>query len=360
MTAVTPRPWLDRLLPYSPGRPAPTADGSMASNESLLGASASVSSAVASAVETIHRYPNPLADDLRAALGELHGVHPDQILVGNGSDELIYLLALAFLGHSGRAVCADPPYRIDEISSYAVGADVTRVPLKNWHHDLQGMASVTADVAFLVNPHNPTGTVCLRSEIERFVNTCNARLVVVDEAYVDFADAPDEVSAVDLARQGRLAVLRTFSKAFGLAGARVGYLIGAPDVITVLRKIRPPFSVGSLAQVAALAALADTGHRRRVRDETIRLRSQLVAALEGAGYEVVPSHANFVLVRCDDDAALVDHLTRHDVSVRGGSDLGMPGAVRISVPTERGLRMLERALRAGTTGEPPTIRPRLG
>ncbi len=345
MTA-TPRPWLDRIEPYRPGRHADSLDGSMASNESPLGASPQVVTAVTAAMTRAAHYPDPLADGLRARLAQLHRVHPEQILVGNGSDELIYLLALAFLAGGGHAVCADPPYRIDEISTAVVNARLTKVPLRDWTHDLPAMARIEADLAYVVNPHNPTGTMCPPAAIAEFVAGCRAGLVVVDEAYIDFADDPEQASAMWLAREGRAVVLRTFSKVHGLAGLRVGYLVGPVEVLDVLRKIRAPFSVSSVAQAAACAALDDDAHRREVRAHTLAHRDQVGDLFRAAGFAVVPSQANFVLVETPGPAedGLVTHLGEDGISVRPGSALGAPGTVRVSTPTTTGLQMLRDSL----------------
>ena len=338
------RPWLDRIDPYRPGRHASSADGSLASNESPLGASDHLLAALTSAARTVHRYPDPLATELRDELAAQHGVHPDQILVGNGSDELIYLLAWAFLAQDGHVVCADPPYRIDEISAHVVDAKLTKVPLRDWRHDLAVMAEIDADIAYVVNPHNPTGTVRSRRDIEEFAAASRTGLIVVDEAYVDFADDPDALTAVPLVADNRIAVLRTFSKVHGLAGLRVGYLIADVDIIATLRKIRAPFSVGSVAQAGALAAARDTAHARRVRDYCTTGRAEMTALFERAGCRVVPSQANFVLVETLDEEVLVARLKDFGISVRPGSSLGVPGTVRVSVPSETGHRMLAEAL----------------
>ena len=337
-----PRPELAALEPYVPGRPAASEDGSLASNESPFGVSPSVERAISEAIRHLHRYPDPLARRLRLALAAEHGVEPDAIVVGNGSDELIYLLVLAY-ATGGSVVCADPAYRLDDIVPRIMGASVTKVPLRSWVHDLDAMARVEADVAFVCNPHNPTGTVVLAEDLRSFVDGCRARLVVVDEAYVDFVDNPDRTTLVPEAR-GKLVVLRTFSKLFGLAGGRIGYMVGDPAIVEVLRKIRPPFSVGTLGQAAALAALEDTAHRAWVRDQVRQTRRQMTALFEAAGHEVVPSQANFVLVLSDDTAGLEARLERHGVSVRPGATLGVPGAVRVAVPSPKGLALLERAL----------------
>jgi histidinol-phosphate aminotransferase len=338
------RPWLDQVEPYSPGRKAPSADGSMASNESPVGTSPQVVRAVTRAAANAARYPDPLADSLRFELATQHEVDPEQILVGNGSDELIFLLAMAYLAQGGHAICADPAYRIDEISARIVNARLTCVPLKGWSHDLDAMAELAADVAYVVNPHNPTGTAHRRADIEKFARSSRADLVVVDEAYIDFTDDPDATTAIGLARSGEAVVLRTFSKIHGLAGLRVGYLIGDPDIVATLRKIRAPFSVGSLAQAGALAAARDPAHRDRVRQHIVTHRRGLTRLLEQAGYTVIPSQANFVLAITDDEAGLLKRLSAHGVTARPGTSLGLPGSVRISVPSERGLALLSAAL----------------
>jgi histidinol-phosphate aminotransferase len=342
--SATPRPWLEKVEGYRPGLRAASTDGSLASNESPLGISGLVAEAIAAEIPQAYRYPDPLADELRAELARRHGVDPEQILVGNGSDELIYLLALAYLAGGGHAVTADPAYRIDETSTAIVNARLTKVPLADWKHDLRAMADVEADIAYVVNPHNPTATVRGREEIERFARNCRSALVVVDEAYIDFTDDPDALTCMPLVAQGRVAVLRTFSKIGGLAGLRIGYLVATQAVVAALRSIRQPFSVGTLAQAAALAALRDRAYYLRVRDHVLRTREIMVRVLGEAGLEVIPSQANFVLVRTPDEAGLVGHLADHGLTVRPGSGLGIPGTVRMSVPSQAGLDLLRRAL----------------
>ncbi len=344
---ITARPWLDRIQAYSPGRHAANPDGSMASNESPLGPSPSVISAITQAAKGVHHYPSPLADELRSELATLHGVDADQIIVGNGSDELIFLLASAYLAQGGHAVCADPAYSIDLISTHLVDARMTQVPLVNWAHDLEAMSELDADIAYVVNPHNPTGSVRSLVDIARFIERSPAKLIVVDEAYIEFTDDPEGQTAIPLVGD-TVAVLRTFSKIHGLAGLRVGYLVASKDVISVLRRIRAPFSVGCLAQAAAVAALRDPAHRDAVRDHTRRARTELTGLFQAAGYDVVPSQANFVLVKAPDEMRLVNLLFEHGVSVRPGSALGLPGTIRVSVPNERGLRLITAALSAET------------
>lgn len=342
--SIQARPWLDQIDPYRPGQRTTNPVGALASNESALGVSDAVVAAVSSAAGAIHEYPSPLADELRDVLAVEHDVHPDQILVGNGSDELIYLLARAYAAHGGSVVCADPAYRVDEISAQIVDAEVVKVPLSEWRHDLATMAEVAADIAYVVNPHNPTGTVHELAAIEQFVADARSRLTVVDEAYIDFVDDPESMTAMHLAREGRAAVLRTFSKVHGLAGARIGYLVASADIVATLRKIRAPFSVSTLAQVAALAAVRHPEHRDRVRAYTRQARAELVDLLSSAGYSVVPSQANFVLVEAPAEDELVSALAARGVAVRPGSALGVPGTVRISTPNPAGMQLFRESL----------------
>jgi histidinol-phosphate aminotransferase len=338
-----PLPQVAALSPYVPGRPSSSEAGSLAANESPFGASPLVEAALAEAASRIHRYPDPLASVLCAELAEVHGVQPDEILVANGSDEVIYLLVMAYAA-GGRAVCADPPYRLDEIVPQIMGASVVKVPLRDWTHDLAAMAGIEADIAFIVNPHNPTGTMVTREAVRDFAERSPARLIVVDEAYIDFADDPTAASMVGEAA-GNLVVMRTFSKAYGLAGARVGYLVADPQIIEALRRIRPPFSVTTPSQIAASAALADTVHLDIVRERTRRGRERLREAFVAAGYEVVPSQANFVLVVAPDAEELQARLERGGVSVRLGANLELPGTVRVTVASDEGFALLEQALR---------------
>jgi histidinol-phosphate aminotransferase len=327
----------------------------MASNESALGPSAAVREAIAEAAGRVTRYPDPLATPLRQRIGEHLGVDPDQILVGNGSDELIALLVHAYASYGGSVVVADPPYRLHALTSQLHGATVHAIPLRNWTHDLDGMASIRADLAFVCNPHNPTGTVVDVTRLARFTERFTG-LAVIDEAYVDFTDDPATASALPLAQAGRAVVLRTFSKAYGLAGVRVGYLVGPVEVVTALRALRAPFSSNALAQAAAVAAIGDRAHWQRVREYTRGGRGRIVEIFRAAGFETVPSAANFVLVLAPDEPALVASLAAHGVSVRPGSSLGVPGSVRVSVPSPDGLVRLERAVSAIAGGSTSIVK----
>lgn len=343
MKAV-PRPWIDGLEAYVPGRPAHGAAGSLASNEAPTGASPTVGPRLREEFDQLHRYPDPLANALRAALGDHLSVDPDQILVGAGSDELIHLLALTYAAGGGRVVTPDPAFSSHVLAPTALGADVVSVPMVGGVHDLAAMAEVEADLAFVTNPHNPTGTAVDGAAIRQFVDRSRAAIPVIDEAYVEYCDDPASTTAVPLAAEGRAVVLRTFSKAYGLAGLRIGYLVGPRDVVADLRRVRKPFSVGLLSQTAALAALADQEHLARSVDENRRHREVLTRLFEGVGSEVLPSQANFLLVRDERADALMAVLERHGVMVRPGVALGTGPGFRITVPGSDGLVLVEAAV----------------
>jgi histidinol-phosphate aminotransferase len=341
-----PRPWVRDLDPYVVGAAATNELGRLASNESPLGPSPHVAEAVAKALPQVHHYPDPLADELRHRLARRLDVDPSHILVGNGSDELIYLLVMAYGPSGSTVVVADPPYRIHEVVSQALGASLRRIPLRDRRHDLDRMLGEPADLCFVCNPHNPTGTTLSRETLEQAIAGGQVNLVVVDEAYVDFAAHPDELTALPLVNSGRVVVLRTFSKIHSLAGLRIGYLVGPPEVVAVLRKIRAPFSVNALAQAAAVAALDDEAHAAEVRDYVVRTREELRTAFKEFGYETVPSDTNFILVLCAAEEQLVFQLEQRGISVRPGRTLGMPGSIRVTVPPPGGLQLLRRALAA--------------
>jgi histidinol-phosphate aminotransferase len=206
------------------------------------------------------------------------------------------------------------------------------------------MAMVQADLAFICNPHNPTGTMVAAGAIKVFIEQSPATATVVDEAYIDFATDPERQTVLPLAREGRLIVLRTFSKIMALAGLRLGYLVGPADVVDVLRRIRAPFSVNSLAQAAGSAELGDPRPRWRRREQVLAMRPRVAELFARAGYETLPSEANFILVLAPDEDDLVGRLAAHGISVRPGKTLGMPGSVRVTIPSAHGLRLLEAAL----------------
>jgi histidinol-phosphate aminotransferase len=346
---------------YSPGRPSPgPVAGKLSSNEAPLGPSPAVRSALAAHLGRAARYP----DETRAvaAVAAEAGVEPSRVLLTNGSDELCYLIATVFLGPGRVAVLGDPCYQIDAVASLLTGATLRRVPLRDGRHDIGAMAEAAVDAAvvWLPSPHNPTGAAArpgdLEALLDRVPEDC---LVVLDEAYRAFLDPswrPD-VGAL-LAAHPNLIVQRTLSKDWALAGLRVGYGLGPPELMTALARVRPPFSVNAMA-LAATEAAAGTPEWRamavaRVREERARLEAELTRL----GVEYFPSQANFVTARLD-PGLVAPALAASGLVVRSGEDLGLPGWVRISVgwaPRMAQLRGVLRTLGAGTVNNGETRR----
>lgn len=343
-----PVPWLEKVPAYVPGKPAVAGGLALAANEAV-----ECSPHVARALQDTqdwNRYPDPLAGELRSQLARHHGVQAEQILVSNGSDELVQLLISAYVGHSGTVVAADPPYAMSRIAALVAGANFIGVPLRDWSHDLATMAAIQAELVYLVNPHNPTGTCFDATSVATFARDAAATIVVIDEAYIDFAEPQMRGEVSQLIADGRTAVLRTFSKAYGLAGCRVGYVIASESIIAQLRRVRAPFSVTAPGQVAASAALADRDYLGRHVAAVRNARAALTTTLRSLGCEVPDSHANFVLAAGLDEQRTVDRLAERGISVRAGSSLGVPGSVRITVPREQDLPRVFSALEAALIG----------
>jgi histidinol-phosphate aminotransferase len=367
VTAPTPlvaaaRARLADIPAYRPGRPGPgPASGKLSSNESPFGPAPAVRAAMAAAVSTAGHYPDE--HRARAVLAARAGLPPAAILLTNGSDELCYLLASVFLAPGRVAVVSDPPYQIDATASLLAGASLSRVPLRDGVHDLAAMAAAArqAAVVWLPSPHNPTGTAIRPADLAAFLAQVPAGcLVVLDEAYRAFADPACQPDIGPLlAAHPNLVVQRTLSKDWALAGLRVGYALAAPELVEILARARPPFSVNSVA-LAAIEGGARAGAWQAMTVARVReQRSLLENELGHLDVEYYPSQANFVTARLD--AGLVGPpLGASGLAVRPGADLGLPGWVRISIgwaPQMAALRAVLRELsRSGALHPEPAIR----
>lgn len=326
----------------------------LSANESPLGPSPRAIEAVVREAQRAHLYPDGGGTALRQALARHLGVTPDAILLGNGADELLALIAWAAFEPGDEVVIPHPSFEPYGTVVKLTGATPIWSPLANYEADLADMAGrVTARTKALIlcSPHNPAGTIVRREPLRHLLARLGADppLVILDEAYRDFADDPEAVDGVALLpRHPTLIVLRTFSKAAGLAGLRVGYAVARPHAIERLNRVRAPYNVNRLAQAGAVAALADREHWER----TVRLireeRRFLTAELTGRGFSVAPSQANFLLVNVGNEAeAFVKQLLRSGILVRAGAAVGFPGHLRVTVGTraqnERLLAVLDRA-----------------
>jgi histidinol-phosphate aminotransferase len=338
------RPHLDAVEAYSPGKPVEELERELgiaeatklASNENPLGPSPKAVAAMQASASGVHRYPDTHAYALRTRLAALHGVRPDEIAFGHGSNELIDLVCRAFAGPSDHAVIGAPSFVCYRLSLLVAGVPISEVALDHGLHwnEQRMLAAVRPEtrLLFLDNPNNPTSTHLARAGLEHLLRALPAHVIpVIDEAYFHFADAPDYISALELrALSPNLIVLRTFSKAYALAAARVGYAIGPVALLSYLPRAGVPFNVSSMAQAGALAALADEEHLARTLELNARERPRLTRALQGLRLDVANSQANFLCVAMPSDAGpIYQALLRKGVIVRPIA--GLPRHLRISV-----------------------------
>jgi histidinol-phosphate aminotransferase len=358
------RPVLDRIAPYDPGKPLELLTAELglpavvrlSANENPLGPSPAVVAAIGREAGLVHLYPDGGSQALRDALGRRLGIAPDQIVIGNGADELLALIAWAAFDPGDEVIVPTPSFEPYTTVVTIMGAEVCQSPLAGYEMDLDDvLARVTPRTKAIVlcSPHNPATTIVRRGPLTRFLDALGSDppLVILDEAYCDFVDDPDYPDGVSLlSRFARLIVLRTFSKIAGLAGLRVGYALGGVDAIDRLNRVRAPYNVNRLGQAAALVALEDRGHWERTRDVVIHERQFLTSELTKRGYRFPPSQANFLLVDVGDAGAVRERLLAAGILVRDGGAVGFPGHLRISIglrdTNERVLAVLD-SLRRG-------------
>ncbi len=357
------KPHIAALEPYQPGKPIEEVVRELgiqdviklASNESPIGPSPRAIAALRDALGGLHRYPDGASFTLRRKLAARLGVDGEQLVFGAGADELLELLAKSFLGPGDEAVFAWPSFAMYPIVVRGMGATPVAVPLTGeLVHDLPALAAAITPrtrILFVCNPNNPTGTSVGAEAFDRFAASLPPDLVLaVDEAYFDFARRPDFPDALAwVRRRPGTAVLRTFSKLYGLAGLRIGYGVADRELAGYLERARHPFNVNRLAEVAAVAALDDVDHVQRalaLNGEGLDTLSRELAAL---GLPVWPSDANFVLTRAG--AGMYEALLREGIIVRPLAGFGMPEYLRITVglpeENERLIKALRRLLEAG-------------
>jgi histidinol-phosphate aminotransferase len=314
----------------------------LSSNENPLGPSPKALAALREAASTVHRYPDASASALKAALAKKVGLSPANIAVGNGADEWVLLLCLALLEPGDEVMMAWGSFISYWLRGVEMGAGVVRVPLQNYTHDLDAMfnaLSPNTRIVFCCNPNNPTGTILDARAMETFLARVPERvLIVMDEAYFEYADGPDYFQSLDQVRAGRknLVVLRSFSKVYGLAGLRVGYMLAHEGVIDYMERARPPFNVNRLAQVAALAALEDEEHVRRSIEANERCKEFFYRELRTMGVPYVLTHTNFMAIDVGREARQVSDLllARGFVTTALGA-WGVPNHLRFSFGTEQ-------------------------
>lgn len=345
-----------RIQPYVPGKPAEEVRKEygledivkLASNESPIGPSPKARDAVEKELPNLHVYPDGAIVDLRDAIAAKLQVARENVVVGNGSDEVIKLLAEAYFEPGDEVVFADPTFGEYAYVARLMGAEERRVPTREMTLDLDAMADAVTErtkAVFVCNPNNPTGTYVGKDAVERFLERIPPQvLVVFDEAYVEYVDAPDFPDTLAYVREGRpVIVLRTFSKIYGLAALRVGYGVGPAHVMDSILRVKEPFNVNRLAQVAALAALDDDEHVRRGREVNQQGKAFLEKALAEMGVRTWPSQTNFLWLDVGvESRAVFEALLRLGVIVRTGDIFGYPTCLRVTVGTqEQNERFLE-------------------
>ncbi|NOX75724.1 MAG: histidinol-phosphate transaminase [Gammaproteobacteria bacterium] len=338
------------LRPYQPGKPIEELQREygvadiikLASNENPLGISAHVKAAMQRELAGVARYPDGNGFALKQALAAKHGVDMRQITLGNGSSDPLEFVVRVFVSPGDEVLFSEHAFAMYPIVTQAASARAVVIPAKDWGHDLDAMRAAITDrtrVIFIANPNNPTGTWLRDDELQAFVADVPERVtVVVDEAYFEYASDPalgadgypDASRWLD--RFPNLVVTRTFSKAYGLAGLRVGYSLSHPDVANLLNRIRPPFNVNSLALAAACAGLEDEDHVRRGVAMNAGQMARVTAAAGEMGLSHIPSVGNFVCIDVGEDAAAVyDALLHEGVIVRPVANYGMPRHLRVTL-----------------------------
>ncbi|MDQ2730184.1 MAG: histidinol-phosphate transaminase [Armatimonadota bacterium] len=353
---------IKNLKPYHPGRPIEDVKREyglqdiikLASNENPLGPSAAAVKAMQEACNGVGIYPDGACFTLRRDLSAHFSMDMETIVVGNGSDELIHYLGLAFLEPGDEVVQAQPTFVRYEAAAILGQSRCISVPLRNHTHDLDAMADAFTDrtrLVFIANPNNPTGTMNTGAEVNRMLSRLPSRaILVLDEAYCEYVDRPDYPDSLQLVRDGcNIMVLRTFSKIYGLAGLRVGYGIARPALIHYINQVREPFNVNLVAQAAAKASLADASQVVRSRKLNGDGKAFYYRSFDDMGLAYIQSVANFVMVNVGRPGVEVAKaLERQGVIVRAGEPLGMPGFIRVTIGTpgecERFVRTLKMAL----------------
>ncbi|HSI24118.1 MAG TPA: histidinol-phosphate transaminase [Methylotenera sp.] len=356
--------YIRAIAPYQGGKPISELAREMglveaeivklASNENPLGISPKAQMAIEDAIADIARYPDGNSFALRDAVSKKFNVKPNQIVFGNGSNDILELAARAFLHAGCEAIYSQHAFAVYPLVTQAVGATGVVVPAKNYAHDLDGfLKAVTSNtkLIFIANPNNPTGTLLEKNTLKAFINAVPKHvLVVLDEAYDEYLSADDKSEAISwLAEFDNLIISRTFSKAYGLAGLRIGFGLMHAEVADMLNRVRQPFNVNSIAQMAAVASLADDDFVARSYALNRAGMAQLTQGFQKLGLEYIPSQANFVSFAVKDAANVNQKLLQNGVIVRPIANYDMPGYLRVSIglfsENSRFLEVLEQIVK---------------
>jgi len=343
------RPQIFNLKPYVPGKPIEEVQRELgiddiiklASNENPLGPSPLGQKAFSEVVDKLHIYPDANCFRLKQKLSRMLDCNPQDLLVGNGSDELLKLLAETFLNPGDEIIFAQPSFAEYEFTATIMGATSVKVPLIDFKHDLNAMlAAITprTKMLYICNPNNPTGTIVTAEEIDSFMSRVPQDvLIIFDEAYYEYVESPSYASGIKYVKEGRNAVvLRTFSKIYGLAALRVGYGVTTPDIAAAVERVTEPFNVNTPAQVAAAAALDDKEHLEQSRKVNQAGKKYLYEEFEKLQLKYLKTDANFIFVDTGKDSQEVfQELLKKGVIIRSGDIFGYPTYIRVTVGSEK-------------------------
>ncbi len=352
------KPELLKVKSYIPGKPIEEVKRELglkevtklASNENAIGPSPKAIKAIAKDLDNIYQYPESNCFYLKQRLSKYLNVDSNQLIIGNGSDEIIVLVLRVFVKPSDKVIIADPTFLIYEIQSMVNGADLVKVPLKDFRHDIKQMKKAidsNTKLVFIANPDNPTGTYLTNDEIDEFMQGLPDDLIVFfDEAYYEFAkdkeDYPDTLKFID---KKNVIITRTFSKSYGLAGLRVGYGITSNEIVSYMDKVREPFNVNRVAQVAATAALDDEEFLNRTLKFVHDGKLYLYKQFEKMGLEFIQSSTNFVLVNLKKDCDEISNkLLKKGIIIRNMKNWGLDNFIRITVGTKKQNKKFIKAL----------------
>ena len=310
----------------------------LASNENVLGPSPKAIEAIRKELSSIHLYPESPCSILRQAIGQKLSLPEKRVVISNGADNLILMIACAFVNEGDEVIMADPTFSVYANVTQIMGGKPVKVKLKGFTHDLEGMlkrVNRKTKLVFVCNPNNPTGTIVHRESFDTFLSRLPAQVIVVlDEAYGEFMEDPCIPDGLDYVGKKQVILLRTFSKVYGLAGLRIGYALGREDLIHCLYQVRDPFPVHRLAQVAAVAALNDEEHATRSIQMVYEGRRYLYKELDRIGLSYVPSQANFIFINFEKDSEEVFRgLLGEGIIIRPGKTWGYPTFGRVTVGT---------------------------
>ncbi|HVX99271.1 MAG TPA: histidinol-phosphate transaminase [Pseudorhodoplanes sp.] len=350
MNAPQPRPGVLDISPYVPGRssaPGVARVFKLSSNETPLGPSPKAIEAYRACADKLHDYPDGAATDLRNAIGKAYGLDPARIVCGAGSDDLLNLLARAYLADGDEAIHTTHGFLVYPIATMGAGAKPVVAAERNFTADVDAILKAVTPrtrIVFLANPNNPTGTYIPFDEVKRLHAALPAHvLLVIDAAYAEYVRRNDYESGIELvATSENVVMTRTFSKIYGLAALRLGWMYGPAAIVDAINRIRGPFNVNGPAIAAGIAALADTGHLEVARAHNERWLAWLTAEIGKLGLTVTPSVANFILIHFRDEKAAADAnalLMSRGVILRQVKSYRLPNALRMSVGTEEANRL---------------------